>query len=230
MQVKIRILRFDPSKDAKPYFRDYKIDNVEPMWRVLDCLNEIRWKQDGTLIYRRSCAHGVCGSDGVKINGENRLACQSLVQDFKTDIITVEPLPALPVIKDLMVDLTNFFEHYIAIKPYLITKTPPPEKERLQNSEDQKKLEDPAKCILCSCCTSSCPSFWFGKKYLGPAALLKAYRFMADTRDEGGEERKGILMGETTGPWRCHTIYNCTEVCPKEIDITRHIQQLKRLL
>ncbi len=230
MRVRFKIFRFNPEKDQAPRYQNYELDGVEPTWRILDCLNEIRWKQDGTLTYRRSCAHGVCGSDGLKLNGTNMLACQALVKDFKSKHIVVEPLPALPVLKDLMVDHSLFFEHYRVVKPFLIEKTPRPEKERIQLPEDQEIVDDAVKCILCMCCTSSCPSFWFGKDYLGPAALLKAYRYQADTRDEGNEERRDVLLNERQGPWRCHTIYNCTEACPKEIDITRAIQNLKRIL
>lgn len=229
MELKVRILRYNPEKDVKPYYQDYVLPDVSPDMRILDILHEIKWKYDGTLTFRRSCAHGICGSDGMKINGKNRLACSILLKDLNfKDTITIEPLPALPIIKDLVVDMTSFFQKYEIIKPYLITKTPPPaDGERLQSNEDAEKLFESAKCILCGCCTTSCPSTWTNENYIGPAALLKVYRFAFDTRDEGGEERLEII-DNPDGIWRCHTIFNCIEACPKEINITWHISQLKK--
>ncbi|MGB9695858.1 MAG: succinate dehydrogenase iron-sulfur subunit [Ignavibacteria bacterium] len=229
MELKVRILRYNPEKDLKPYYQDYVLPDVSPDMRILDILHEIKWKYDGTLTFRRSCAHGICGSDGMKINGKNRLACSILLKDLNfKDTITIEPLPSLPIIKDLVVDMTSFFQKYEIIKPYLITKTPPPpDSERLQSNEDAEKLFESAKCILCGCCTTSCPSTWTNENYIGPAALLKVYRFAFDTRDEAGDERLEII-DNSDGIWRCHTIFNCIEACPKEINITWHISQLKK--
>ncbi len=228
MDVVFKIQRFDPETDQAPHYAEYTVTGVEPNWRVLDVLNEIKWKQDGTLTYRRSCAHGVCGSDGVRINGRNRLACSTLLQDIEyRKTVVVDPLPGLPVIKDLVVDMKSFYAKNEAVKPYLITKAPPPERERLQSNEDAEMLFEAAKCILCACCTTSCPSLWSNDNYLGPAAFVKAYRFIFDSRDDGTDERLDVV-DTTDGLWRCHTIFNCVEACPKEIDITWIISQLKK--
>lgn len=226
MEVTLSILRFDPEKDEKPYRKDYKID-VEPTFRILDCLDKIKWDIDGSLTYRRSCSHGICGSDAMKINGKNMLACQVLVQDFKKKYITIDPLPALPIIKDLVVDMDDFFSKYEVIKPYLITKSQPPVKERYQSQEDRALIDEAVNCILCGACSASCPSLWTNDQYLAPAALLKAYRFIFDSRDEDNGERLDII-DSPDGLWRCHTIFNCVEVCPKEINITWHLSQLKK--
>lgn len=226
MEVTLSILRYDPEKDEKPYRKDYKID-VEPTFRILDCLDKIKWDIDGSLTYRRSCSHGICGSDAMKINGKNMLACQVLVQDFKKKYITIDPLPALPIIKDLVVDMDDFFSKYEVIKPYLITKSQPPVKERYQSQEDRALIDEAVNCILCGACSASCPSLWTNDQYLAPAALLKAYRFIFDSRDEDNGERLDII-DSPDGLWRCHTIFNCVEVCPKEINITWHLSQLKK--
>lgn len=230
MQVTFRILRYNPEKDSEPHFEDYRIEGA-PTMTVLDCLHRIKWEIDGTLAFRRSCAHGVCGSDGMKINGRNRLACQTLLKDLNTNkIITVEPLPAMPIIKDLVLDMTDFYEKNKAVKPYLINNDPPPaDHERLQSNADAEMLFESAKCILCACCTTSCPSTWSNENYIGPAAMLKAYRFVFDTRDQAADERLDVI-DTPDGVWRCHTIFNCIEACPKEINITWHISQLKKKL
>ena len=196
---------------------------------VLDCLHRIKWNLDGTLTFRRSCAHGICGSDGMKINGKNGLACSILLKDLNMNKpVTIEPLPAMPIIKDLVIDMTEFYEKQETVKPYLINDTPvPPDGERLQSNEDAEMLFESAKCIMCGCCTTSCPSTWSNENYLGPAALLKAYRFVFDTRDEAADERINII-DSPDGLWRCHTIFNCVDACPKEINITWHISQLKK--
>jgi succinate dehydrogenase / fumarate reductase iron-sulfur subunit len=200
---------------------------VEPDERVLDALVRIKDTRDGSLTFRRSCAHGICGSCAMMINGQNALACQTLVKNLP-DEIAIEPLPALPVIKDLVVDMDPFFRKNELVMPYLINDEPPPERERLQSPEDEKKIVESVTCIMCSSCTNACPSFWYDGEYLGPAALLKAYRFIFDTRDRALGERLEKLT-QTHGLWRCHSIYNCVEACPKDIDITRHISELKRL-
>jgi succinate dehydrogenase / fumarate reductase iron-sulfur subunit len=233
MKVTFRIQRYNPEKDAKPYFKDYTLDGLEGTYRVLDALHDIKCKHDGTLTFRRSCAHGMCGSDGMRINGKNTLACSLLLQDIKGigdgKVVTIEPLPYLPIVKDLVVDTTDFFKKYELVKPYIITKTPPPEMERYQSNEDAELLMESTKCIMCACCTTSCPSLWSNENYLGPAAILKSYRFAFDTRDEGTAEHLEAV-DSADGIWRCHTIFNCVEACPKEINITWHISQLKKKL
>lgn len=226
MEAVISIKRFDPEVDQKPYRVEYKID-VEPTFRILDCLDKIKWEIDGSLAYRRSCSHGICGSDAMMINGVNKLACQVLIHDFKKKFIKIDPLPSLPVIKDLVVNMDSFFDKYEVVKPYLIAKTAPPVKERYQSKEDRAKIDEAVNCILCGACSSSCPSLWSNDSYLGPAALLKAYRYIFDSRDEAPDERLDIV-DTPDGLWRCHTIFNCVEVCPKEINLTWHISQLKK--
>jgi succinate dehydrogenase / fumarate reductase iron-sulfur subunit len=223
------IFRYDPEKDKRPYYKEYKVEIRRPGMMVLDGLNQIRWEQDGTLAYRRSCREGVCGSDGMNINGVNMLSCITHIEDLKPPIV-IQPLPSLPVIKDLVVDFTDFFNKYYIVKPYLITKTPPlSDRERLQSPEDRKKLDGLYECILCGCCSTSCPSFWADPDYLGPAALLKAWRFIADSRDEGADERLEIV-NDRHGVWRCHTILNCIEACPKQLNPTEAIANLKKTI
>src|SRR5512143_3155240 len=228
MQVTFRILRYNPEKDIEPQFQDYTIE-ANPTMTVLDVLHQIKWNIDGTLSFRRSCAHGICGSDGMKINGKNGLACATLLKELNLNKpITVEPLPSMSIAKDLIVDMSDFYKKNETVKPYLINNTSvPPDSERLQSNEDAEKLFESAKCIMCACCTTSCPSTWSNENYLGPAALLKAYRFIFDTRDEAADERINII-DSPDGLWRCHTIFNCVDACPKEINITWHISQLKK--
>jgi succinate dehydrogenase / fumarate reductase iron-sulfur subunit len=221
-----RIHRYDPDKDSAPRVQDFQLE-CSPMERVLTALNRIKWEQDGTVSYRRSCGHAVCGSCGMTIQGSSRLACKTLVKDIAGDVIEVAPLKGFPVIKDLVVDLEHFFHNYRAIKPYFVSASPAPVKERYQSPEDQQHIDDPAKCILCACCTSSCPSYWKNDGYLGPAALLKAWRFVADSRDEGVSDRLAAVTAEN-GLWRCHLIFNCMEACPKDIDIPAALSKLKR--
>ncbi len=227
--VTFTIFRYDPEKDKKPYYKDYQVEIRRPGMMVLDGLNQIRWEQDSTLAYRRSCREGVCGSDGLNINGVNMLSCITHIEDLKPPIV-IQPLPSLPVIKDLIVDFTDFYKKYYIVKPYLITKTPPPsDRERLQSPEDRKKLDGLYECILCACCSTSCPSFWADPDYLGPAALLKAWRFIADSRDEGADERLEVV-NDRHGVWRCHTILNCIEACPKQLNPTQAIAELKKTI
>jgi succinate dehydrogenase / fumarate reductase iron-sulfur subunit len=230
MQAVFRILRYNPEKDKEPHFKDYTVGINESM-TVLDVLHNIKWNIDGSLSFRRSCAHGMCGSDGMRINGKNRLACSILLKELNYGKpITIEPLPAIPIIKDLIIDMGDFYRKNETVIPYLVNDTPvPPDHERQQTNEDAEMLFESAKCIMCGCCTTSCPSTWSNENYIGPAALLKAYRFIFDTRDEAADGRLDIL-DTPDGIWRCHTIFNCVECCPKEINITRHISQLKKRL
>ncbi|MBI4495386.1 MAG: succinate dehydrogenase iron-sulfur subunit [Deltaproteobacteria bacterium] len=220
-----KIFRFNPDEDQKPYYKNYQVEVREGM-TILDVLNEIKWNQDGGLTFRRSCRHGICGSCAMTIDGLNRLACETQVMSLGRGTIEVEPLRHFPVIKDLAVDLDKFYEKYDAVKPYLIAGTPPTEKERIQSPEERKKIDGSYECILCAACTSSCPSNWANGNFLGPAALLKAYRFAFDSRDEGWEERRPILSNHH-GLWRCHTIFNCT-ICPKSLNPTWAIAELKK--
>jgi len=229
MQLNVKVKRFNPEKDSAPYWQDYTV-NADPMDTALYLLLKIKWFQDGTLTFRKSCAHGICGSDAMQINGENKLACSILVKDIAKndgDLVAFEPLPGSPVVKDLVIDQTRFFDKYRAVMPWLINGSPAPEKERLQSAVDQEIIEDATKCILCGACTHACPSTWADPNYLGPAALLKAYRYTFDTRDEGASDRLRVVdSGE--GLWKCYTIFNCVQACPKEIDITRWLSALKR--
>jgi len=227
MQVTLRIKRFNPEKDKEPWWGEYKIE-AEPTDRLLDALNQVKWRLDGSLTYRRSCAHGVCGSDAMQINGSNRLACKVLLKALGQKI-TIEPLRGFRVIKDLLVDMDTFLAKYRSVQPYLMTKGPDPEKERLQSPEDRERFDDTTKCILCGACTSSCPSFWGNSEYVGPAAIVNAHRFLFDSRDEGGEERLEIL-NNLEGVWRCRTIFNCVEACPRDINVTRAIGEVKKAL
>jgi succinate dehydrogenase / fumarate reductase iron-sulfur subunit len=227
VEVTLRIKRFNPEVDVKPAFKEYTLD-VEPTDRVLDALFRIKWHQDGSLTFRRSCAHGICGSDAMRINGRNRLACKELMLDYGKKI-TIEPLIGFRVIKDMVVDMTQFFDSYKSIKPYLIAEDASEHQERLQSPEQRARFEDTTKCILCACCTSSCPITWTNQEYVGPAAIVNAHRFIFDSRDQGGEQRLQILNSKS-GVWRCRTIFNCTEVCPRDIHVTQAIEEVKRAL
>jgi succinate dehydrogenase iron-sulfur subunit len=227
VEVTLRIKRFNPEVDVKPAFKEYTLD-VEPTDRVLDALFRIKWHQDGSLTFRRSCAHGICGSDAMRINGRNRLACKELMLDYGKKI-TIEPLIGFRVIKDMVVDMTQFFDSYKSIKPYLIADDESEHEERRQSPEQRARFEDTTKCILCACCTSSCPITWTNEQYVGPAAIVNAHRFIFDSRDQGGEQRLQILNSKS-GVWRCRTIFNCTEVCPRDIHVTQAIEEVKRAL
>lgn len=232
MQAKLRIRRFNPETDKKPWWGEYTLENVLRTDSVLDLLHRVKWEQDGTLTLRRSCGHGVCGSDAMRINGANALACKTLVSrlHIKGDTIRiqVEPILGLPVEKDLIVDMEPFFDHYKSVLPYFINDQPVPAdgRERLQSPEDRARFDDTTKCILCAACTSSCPSFWADGRYVGPAAIVQAHRFVFDSRDEGADERLEILS-DTFGVWRCRTIFNCTNACPREIKVTEAIADVK---
>lgn len=229
MKITLRIKRFNPEKDTKPYWGEYEIE-AEPTDRVLDALHVVKWEHDGTLAMRRSCAHGICGSDAMRINGANRLACKVLVKDLGNKI-TVEPLLGLTVIKDLVVDMEPFFEHYRSIMPYLVNDEPVPAdgRERRQSPQHHSKIEESTKCILCAACTTSCPSFWANGKYVGPAAIVNAHRFIFDSRDRAAIERLNIL-NEQMGVWRCRTAFNCTNACPRNIPVTQQIAEVKKAL
>ncbi|OGO67087.1 MAG: succinate dehydrogenase iron-sulfur subunit [Chloroflexi bacterium RBG_19FT_COMBO_62_14] len=227
MQVRLRIRRYNPEIDQAPHYEDYAVD-AEPTDRVLDLLNQVKWYQDGTLTYRRSCAHGICGSDAMRINGVNRLACKILVKDLG-ERITVEPLLGLRVIKDMIVDMEPFFEHYRSVLPFLVNDEAPPERERLQSPEQRQRFDDTTKCILCAACTTSCPSYWANDRYVGPAAIVQAHRFIFDSRDRAGRERLKIL-GQQMGVWSCRTAFNCTNACPRDIKVTQAIGEVKQAI
>jgi len=227
MKVTLKVFRYNPETDKKPHYEKYKLDAV-PTDRVLDLLEYVKGYHDGTLSFRRSCAHGVCGSDAMRINGVNRLACKVLVQNVGNKI-TVEPVLGLAVIKDLIVDMEPFFNNYKLVTPYLINDEPPPKRERTQSEEEHLRFDDTTKCILCACCTTSCPSYWVSGDYLGPAAIVAAHRFIFDSRDRAGAERLRIL-NDAMGVYRCHTIFNCTDACPREIQVTRAIGEVKNAI
>ncbi len=233
MDVTLRIRRFNPEKDKKPYWGSYTIHDCNATDRVLDLLNRVKWEVDGTLTLRRSCAQGICGSDAMRINGRNRLACKVLIKEFKEGTpIQIEPILGLPLIKDLVVDMEPFFAHYRSIMPYLVNDQPAPvdaegrERERLQSIEARERFDDTTKCILCAACTTSCPSFWANGDYVGPAAIVQAHRFVFDSRDQATAERLNNLA-DPDGVWRCRTIYNCTPACPRGIEVTRAIGEVK---
>jgi succinate dehydrogenase / fumarate reductase, iron-sulfur subunit len=235
MQVQLRVRRFNPEKQPKPWWGDYSLDNVSPNDSVLDLLHRVKWTIDGTLSLRRSCAHGVCGSDAMRINGVNALACKMLVArlaDGRDSVkVQVEPILGLRVLKDLIVDMEPFFDHFRSVLPYFINNQPAPAngRERLQSPEDRARFDDTTKCILCAACTTSCPSFWANDRYVGPAAIVQAHRFIFDSRDEGFQERLDVV-GDTFGVWRCRTIFNCTNACPREIEVTKAIAEVKMAL
>ena len=230
MQVHLKVFRFNPEIDRKPRYDRFDVQ-AEPTERVLDLLEMVKNYNDGTLGFRRSCAHGVCGSDAMRINGRNALACKVLLKDLNTDQVTVEPLLGMRVIKDLIVDMEPFFAHYRSVMPYLVNDEPLPEdgKERLQSPQEQERFEDTTKCILCAACTTSCPSFWASENYVGPAAIVNAHRFIYDSRDRAGAERLEVL-NQRMGVWACRTAFNCSEACPRDIQITRAIAEVKEAL
>jgi succinate dehydrogenase / fumarate reductase iron-sulfur subunit len=227
VDVTLRVKRFNPETDKKPYWQEFVV-NVDAKDRVLDALHEAKWHQDGTLTFRRSCAHGVCGSDAMVINGKNGLACLQLIENTGTDL-TLEPIRGLPIIKDLVVDMEPFFAQYRAVLPYLINTDDPGYTERFQSSEDRERFDDTTKCILCACCTTSCPVYWGNSSYVGPAAIVNAHRFIFDSRDQAARERLEIL-NERSGVFRCRTAFNCTDACPRDIKVTKAIEEVKRAI
>jgi succinate dehydrogenase / fumarate reductase, iron-sulfur subunit len=228
--VTLKIRRYDPESDREPHWETYTT-TAHGTDRLLDALHRIKWDQDGSLTFRRSCAHGVCGSDAMRINGRNRLACKVLVKDLNPKKpITVEPIKGLPVEKDLVVDMEPFFAAYREVMPFLITKgRNEPTRERIQSQEERDRFDDTTKCIMCAACTTSCPVFWTDGQYFGPAAIVGAHRFIFDSRDDGAEQRLEILNSKE-GVWRCRTTFNCTEACPRGIEVTKAIQEVKRAL
>jgi succinate dehydrogenase iron-sulfur subunit len=226
--MKFRIQRYDPDKDAKPYMQDYDVEMGASDRMLLDALVRIK-AIDDSLSLRRSCREGVCGSDAMNINGKNQLACITKLVDLKEPVV-IKPLPGLPIIRDLIVDMTQFFAQYHSVKPYLVNREPPPERERLQTPEQREELDGLYECILCACCSTSCPSFWWNPdKFVGPAGLLQAYRFIADSRDDATNERLDDLE-DPYRLFRCHTIMNCVDVCPKNLNPTKAINHIKELL
>jgi len=226
--MRFSIYRYDPDKDARPRMQDYELE-LEPTDRMLlDALVRLK-AQDDSLSFRRSCREGVCGSDAMNINGKNGLACITKIADLP-EKVTLRPLPGLPVVRDLIVDMTQFFNQYHSIKPYLINHDAPPERERLQSPAEREELNGLYECILCACCSTSCPSFWWNPdKYVGPAGLLQAYRFIADTRDQATGERLDNL-DDPYRLFRCHTIMNCTDACPKNLNPAQAIGKIKEML
>jgi len=227
-EITLRIRRYIPELDAEPHWEDYRVE-VNGMNRVLDALHKVKWEIDGSLTFRRSCAHGVCGSDAMRINGRNRLACKTLIKDLDiSQPIYVEAIKGLPLEKDLIVDMEPFFESYRAIQPFLIASDKP-EKERIQSVAQRAVFDDTTKCILCAACTSSCPVFWTDGQYFGPAAIVNAHRFIFDSRDEGSQVRLDIL-NDKEGVWRCRTTFNCSEACPRGIEVTKAISEVKQAI
>lgn len=231
MKIILKIQRFNPESDAHPEYREYTVD-AEPTDRLLDALMHVKRFQDGTLAFRKSCAHGVCGSDAMRINGKDALACKTLIQDVaETDgeTVVIEPLRHFPVLKDLIVDQNSFLKKYRIIKPYLINDEPVAEGERLQSQEERMVFDDTTNCILCSACFSACPVLEDRPDFLGPAAIVQAYRFLADSRDRGFEERLPVLDAPE-GVWLCENHFECTKACPRLIKITKRINQTKKMI
>lgn len=227
VEVSLKIFRFDPEREQAPGFQTYTIQ-ADPRESILSCLNRIKWEQDGTLAFRMSCGHGVCGSDGMKINGRCAVACQKLVGDYEGSEILIEPLPTYRVLKDLIVDLDPFFEKIDLIRPFLVNTAPPPEKERKQGHEESQRVKEAIRCILCACCTSACPVLNFeNERFIGPAPLVWVFRYIFDSRDEATLERLA-QMDNPDGAWGCKNYFECTRVCPKGIPVTKQINTIKR--
>lgn len=223
------IYRYNPESGSEPFMQRYELDGIKPGMMLRDALLRIKAEQDESLSFRHSCGEGVCGSDAMNINGSNGLACITRLDDLKSPV-TVRPVPGMPVIRDLIVDMSQFYHHYKAVKPYLIVHDTEPETEYLQSPKERERLDGLYECILCGCCSTACPSFWWNPdKFRGPAALLQAWRFLADSRDQATAKR----LEELDGPYklfRCHTIMNCTSVCPKGLNPTRAIGLIKQLM
>ncbi len=227
--ITLRVRRYNPEFSDEAHWDDFEL-TMYGTDRVLDALHKAKWEHDGSVSFRRSCAHGVCGSDAMRINGRNRLACKVLLKDMDTSKpITVEPIKGLPVEKDLIVDMEPFFQSYREIMPFLMNDGHTPTRERLQSSEERERFDGTTKCILCAACTSSCPVFWTDGQYFGPAAIVNAHRFIFDSRDDGGDMRLEIL-NDKEGVWRCRTTFNCTEACPRGIQVTKAIAEVKQAI
>ncbi|OUS09355.1 succinate dehydrogenase iron-sulfur subunit [Gammaproteobacteria bacterium 54_18_T64] len=228
--LKVSIYRYNPDTDSAPYMQDFQLDTDGKDIMVLDVLEMLK-ETDPTLVFRRSCREGVCGSDGVNMNGKNGLACVTpLSECVKKNTLILRPLPGLPVIRDLVIDMAQFYAQYEKVQPYLINDNPAPAIERLQSPEEREKLDGLYECILCACCSTSCPSFWWNPdKFIGPAGLLQAYRFLADTRDTATEERLANL-DDPFSVFRCHGIQNCVSVCPKGLNPTQAIGHIRSML
>lgn len=226
--MKFRIYRYNPETDRRPRMQDYDLDMGAGGAMLLDALMRLK-EQDDSIAFRRSCREGVCGSDAMNINGRNGLACITPLSRLAQPV-ELRPLPGLPVVRDLIVDMTQFFKQYHSIKPYLVNNDPPPETERLQSPQERKELDGLYECILCGCCSTACPSFWWNPdKFVGPAGLLQAYRFLADTRDQATAERLDDLE-DPYRLFRCHTIMNCADVCPKDLNPTEAIGKIKHMM
>ena len=227
-KVSLKVRRYNPEIGPDASWQDYEL-TMFGTDRVLDALHKIKWEHDGSLSFRRSCAHGVCGSDAMRINGRNRLACKTLLKDLDlSQPIYVEPIKGLEVEKDLIVDMNPFYQAYRDVKPFLIASDSP-DRERLQSAENRERFDDTTKCILCAACTTSCPVFWTDGQYFGPAAIVNAHRFIFDSRDEAAEVRLDIL-NDKEGVWRCRTTFNCTEACPRGIEVTKAIAEVKQAI
>ncbi|GAA1179665.1 succinate dehydrogenase iron-sulfur subunit [Nesterenkonia xinjiangensis] len=225
-EITLKVRRYDPEFSDEARWDEWTL-TMYGTDRVLDALHKVKWEHDGSLTFRRSCAHGICGSDAMRINGRNRLACKSLLKDLDTSKpILVEPIKGLPVEKDLVVDMEPFFQSYREIMPFLVNNSPAPTAERLQSPEDRARFDDTTKCILCAACTSSCPVFWTDGQYFGPAAIVNAHRFIFDSRDDAGDMRLEVL-NDKEGVWRCRTTFNCSDACPRGIEVTKAIQEVK---
>lgn len=227
--VTFRVRRFNPEVDTDAHWEDYVVP-CYPTDRILDALHQIKGDIDGTLTFRRSCGHGICGSDAMRINGKNRLACKTLVKDLDiSSPVTVEAVKGLPLEKDLVVDMEPFFAAYREVMPFLIAEGHEPTKERLQSAEERARFDDTTKCILCAACTTSCPVYWTDGSYFGPAAIVAAHRFIFDSRDSAAAKRLEIL-NDKEGVWRCRTTFNCSEACPRGIQVTQAIHDVKRAM
>jgi len=227
--VTVSVRRFNPEVDQETYLEDFEVE-MYATDRVLDALHKIKWEQDGSLSFRRSCGHGICGSDAMRINGLNRLACKTLMKDLDvTKPIIIEAIKGLPLEKDLIVDMEPFFAAYREVLPFLMPSGAEPERERIQSPEDRARFDDSTKCILCAACTTSCPVFWTDNQYFGPQAIVGAHRFIFDSRDSGAASRLEVLNSKE-GVWRCRTTFNCTDACPRGIQITQAIAEVKQAL
>ena len=226
----VSVYRYNPEIDYEPYMQDFSFNDEGKDMMVLDVLEKLK-VIDPTLVFRRSCREGVCGSDGVNISGKNGLACITpLSEAVRDNKLVIRPLPGLPVVRDLVIDMTQFYAQYEKIKPYMMNDSVPPEKERLQSQEDRAKLDGLYECILCACCSTACPSFWWNPdKFIGPSGLLQAYRFLADSRDTGTKERLTDLQ-DPFSVFRCHGIMNCVQVCPKGLNPTKAIGHIRSML